>query len=506
MNSPSNSLPYLVSTLAVAAALGLGLAIDSAVEVPNISLVFLPAVLGTATIYGLLPSLYASFLAVAAYNFFFLPPIYTFTVADPANVVALAVFGLVAVLTSHLAAVGRSRLDAARRHARTMADLRDFAGKLAGIGDRDALLRAIAGQIAAMLGVRAAILLPAGKTLAVRCAAPSEAGVSEDDLAAAQWTWDHDRPAGRGADTLPGARWLFLPLRTERGPVAVLGITADLPPTADQRRLASALADQAAVAIERVALAEDIDRARLMAETERLRSALLNSLSHDLRTPLSSILAAATSLQRHAASYDAAIRAELAATIQGEAERMNRFVNNLLDMTRIESGALAPKREIVDLADVLGFALEAMARPLAGHRVAVDIPADLPMIAGDYMLVEQVVVNLLDNAAKYVPAGGSVTLTGRRGEGTVVLSVADDGPGIPPDRLTRVFDKFYRVHAGDRQRAGTGLGLAICQGFVEAMGGAIAAANRRDGKGAVFTVSLPAGLEMPAEAEAEEGS
>jgi two-component system sensor histidine kinase KdpD len=498
----------------VVVALGVCLAIDKLVVVPNISLIFLVAVLGTAMIYGLLPSLYASFLAVAAYNFFFLPPIYTFTVADPANVVALVMFGLVAVLTSHLAAVSRHRLDEARRHARTMAELQVFSGKLAGIGDLAGLLSVTADQVASMLDRRVVILMPADEGLVIRCCVPKAAlpsysaspsplddGFSDTDRAAAQWAWDHDQPTGRGADTLPGARWLFLPMRTERGRVAVLGVAADrltLGPTLEDRRLIEALADQAAVAIERIVLAEDIDRARLLAETERLRSALLNSLSHDLRTPLSSILAAATSLQRHDASYDADNRAALTATIQSEAERMNRFVNNLLDMTRIESGALAPKQEVVDLLDVVGTALDGMARLLDGHFVLVDIPADLPMINGDFMLLEQVLLNLLDNAAKYSPSSGTITLIGRRASTRIVLTITDEGPGIPPDRLARVFDKFYRVHAGDRQRAGTGLGLAIAQAFVEAMGGTITAANRQDRSGAVFMVSLPVGLEMPA--------
>ena len=504
---------YLFSTIMVAIALGVCLAIDRVVEVPNISLIFLVAVLGTAMIYGLLPSLYASFLAVAAYNFFFLPPIYTFTVADPANVVALVMFGLVAVLTSHLAAVSRHRLDEARRHARTMAELRVFSGTLAGIGDLAGLLSVTADQVASMLGRRVVILMPADKGLVIRCCVPKaafpahpaqpllEEAFSDTDRAAAQWAWDHDQPTGSGADILPGARWLFLPMRTERGHVAVLGVAADrftLGPTFEDRRLIEALADQAAVAIERIVLAEDIDRARLLAETERLRSALLNSLSHDLRTPLSSILAAATSLQRHDASYDADSRTALAATIQSEAERMNRFVNNLLDMTRIESGALAPKREVVDLLDVVGTALEGMARLLDGHPVLVDIPADLPMINGDFMLLEQALLNLLDNAAKYSPSAGVITLVGRRVLTRILLTVTDEGPGIPPDRLARVFDKFYRVHAGDRQRAGTGLGLAIAQAFVEAMGGTITAANRQDRSGALFMISLPVGLEMPA--------
>ena len=352
----------------VAMALGAGLAIDSLMEVPNISLAFLPAVLGSATVFGLWPSLYACLLSVAAYNFFFLPPLYTFTVADPANVVALVVFGLVAALTSHLAALSRNRLAAARRHAHSMAELYAFSRKLAGIGDLDGLLWATAHQIAAMAETRVMILMPEKTgSLAVRCGYPPEDMLSEADLAAAQWAWDHATPAGCGAAVLPGARWRFLPLGTERGPVAVLGL--DRPPAGDDRALVDALADQAAVAVERVVLAADIDRARLLAETERLRSALLNSLSHDLRTPLSSILAAATSLQRHALSYDAAARTELAGTIQSEAERMNRFINNLLDMTRIESGALLPKQEIVDLADVVGTALDGMVRLLAGSVV-----------------------------------------------------------------------------------------------------------------------------------------
>ncbi len=502
MTSSHNSLPYLFSTLMVVAALGAGLAIGSLMEVPNVSLAFLPAVLGSATLYGLWPSLYACLLSVAAYNFFFLPPIYTFTVADPANVVALLVFGLVAALTSHLAALSRSRLAAAHRHAGEQAALYAFSRKLTGIGVLDDLLWATAHQIAMMLKLRVVILMPAKAGLAVRAGYPPEDQLTEADVAAAQWAWDRNKPAGRGADTLPGARWLFLPLRTERGAVAVIGLAAERSGpllTPDERRLIDALGDQAAIAIERIGLAKDVDENRILAETEKLRSALLSSLSHDLRTPLSSILGAATSLQRQAETFDAASRADMVSTIRNEAERMNRFVNNLLDMTRIESGALAPKREIVDLADTVGTALDRMARTLADHRIDIDMPADLPMVRGDFMLLEQVVANLLDNAAKYAPPGSTITLCGRREPDGILLTVADEGPGIPADRLQLVFDKFYRVHATDRQRAGTGLGLAICRGFIEAMGGTIVAANRLDRLGAVFAVTLPLGMEMPSE-------
>ncbi len=497
---------YPGSTVMVGGALATGLAIEHVVDVPNISLVFLPAVLGSATLYGLVPSLYASLLAVAAYNFFFLPPIYSFTVADPANVVALVFFGLVAGLTSHLAAVGRHRLDAARGQGHHLAELYAFSRKLAGNGDLDDLLWAAAHQFAAMLSVRAVILMPEGSTLVVRGSYPPEDRLAAADLAAAQWVWDHDRPAGRGAETLPGARWLFLPARTERGPVAVIGLSGDRPGplpgplfNAEQARLVDALTDQAAIALERVVLAADIDRARILAETEKLRSALLSSLSHDLRTPLASILGAATSLQRYADSYGACERRQLAATIQSEAERLNRFVNNLFDMTRIESGVLRPKREIVDLADVVGTACARLVRVLAEHSIHTDLPADLPMILGDCLLVEQVVVNLLDNAAKYAPPATIITVRGRRAPDGTALTVADHGPGVPEDRREAIFDKFYRIQAEDRQRPGTGLGLAICRGFVEAMGGTITAANRDDGGGAVFTVTLPEGPELPVE-------
>ena len=494
--------PYCASTLMVAGALGVGFGIDQLVDVPNLSLVFLMAVLGSATLYGLKASLYASLLSVATYNFFFVPPLYSFTVADPANAVALVFFFLASVLTSQLAAVSRSQVASARRRAKATAELYAFSRKLTGIGDLDDLLWATAHQVAMMLKLRVVILMPAKDGLVVRTGYPPEDRLTEADVAAAQWSWDHNKPAGRGAETLPGARWLFLPLRTERGAVAVIGLTADRSGpllTPDERRLIDALADQATIAIERIALAGHVDENRILAETERLRSALLSSLSHDLRTPLSSIMGAATSLQRQAGGFDAAVRAELVDTIRNEAERMNRFVNNLLDMTRIESGALAAKREIVDLADAVGTALERMARTLAEHRVEVGMPADLPMVRGDFVLLEQVVANLLDNAAKYAPPGSTITLRGQRGPDGILLTVADEGPGIPADRLQLVFDKFYRVHATDRQRAGTGLCLAICRGFIEAMGGSIVAANRLDRSGALLAVTLPIGMEMPSE-------
>jgi two-component system sensor histidine kinase KdpD len=271
--------------------------------------------------------------------------------------------------------------------------------------------------------------------------------------------------------------------------------------TPDGRRLLDALADQAAVAIERIILAEDIDRARVTAETERLRVALLTSVSHDLRTPLASITGALTSLRRYGAAYDEPAKDALMATIQAEAERLDRFIGNLLDMTRLESGEIELKPELADLSEIVGTVLHRADKLLAEHRVAVEIEKDLPMLRVDYLLLEQTLFNLLDNAAKYAPVGSLVRLRARRDGGSVVIEVMDEGPGIPPQELERIFDKFYRVHAQDRQRAGTGLGLAICRGFIAALGGTITAGNRDDRSGAIFTLRLPAtAATTPAEA------
>lgn len=492
--------PYAAATACVAAAAVLGQGLRLWLDLNNIALVFLTAVLVSAVAGGLGPSLYASIISVLAFNFFFLPPLYTFTIADPENIVALFFFALVSLIASNLTAAVRAQAVTARQRTKTAEDLYRFSRKLAGVTAMDDLLWATAHQIAAMLKVRVVLLMPEGSRVAVRAGYPPEDTIGEADLAAAVWAWENNRPAGRGAETLPGAQWLFLPMRTGRGPVALVGIDTGKPGallTPDQRRLLDALSDQAALAIERVTLAEDVERARLAAEAERLRSALLTSISHDLRTPLASILGSATSLTSYGPLLDEEARRDLAATIQEEAERLNRFIANLLDMTRLESGALQPRRDSVDPADVAATALDRAARILAGHGVETDFAPGLPMVCLDPVLFEQVLFNLLDNAAKYAPAGSRVTVRARAGAGSVRMEVLDEGAGLPPEDLERVFDTFYRVQAGDRQRAGTGLGLAICRGFMEAMGGAITAGNRTDRSGAVFTMILPEAPALP---------
>jgi two-component system sensor histidine kinase KdpD len=244
----------------------------------------------------------------------------------------------------------------------------------------------------------------------------------------------------------------------------------------DQRQLLEALAGQAAVALERTQLVREMERARLLSETERLRDALLSSVSHDLRTPLVSIIGAVTSLLTYGATYDEATRRDLLVTIQEEAERLNRFVGNLLDMMRLESGVLKLNREWVEMGDVIGTALaRRLAQPLGQYQLVVEVEPGLPMLRLDFVLVEHVLVNLLENAARYSPPGTTIRINARRNDQVVVVEVTDEGVGIPPEDLERIFDKFYRVQRGDRQGAGTGLGLSICRGIVEAHGGHISA-------------------------------
>ncbi|MCJ2064072.1 sensor histidine kinase KdpD [Methylobacterium sp. J-088] len=486
--------PYGIAMAAIAAGLGAAILAQPYAGIENADLFLLTAVVAVAVRWGLGPALAAVVAASLAYNFFFLPPVYTLTIADPTNVAAFLLFTLVAVLVSNLAARARRVAVVSQGRARATERLFGFSRKLATCGTLDDVLWATCAQVAAMLKVRVVLLLPDGKAVTVRAGYPPEDMLEAADVAAAQWAFDNDRPAGRGADTLPGAKRLFLPMRTGRGTIGVIGLDADgtgpiLTPEA--RRLLDALADMGALAIERVRLVEDLDRAERAAETDRLRQALLTSISHDLRTPLASVLGAASTLRDLDAALAPDAKAELLGTIIEEAERLNRFIANLLDMTRLEAGAVAPNLSAQDIGETVDTALRRTQKVLAKHHIVVDVAPDLPTLALDPVLFEQVLVNLLDNAAKYAPEGSTVTLRAVREGSAVHLTVLDEGDGLPETDTERVFDKFYRARKGDRVRAGTGLGLAIARGFVEAMGGTVTALNRRDRSGACFSIILP---------------
>lgn len=486
--------PYLKALGITALGLAAAVAIKPYFGIENVDLMFLTAVVAVAVRYGLWPSLLASVAASLAYNFFFLPPVYTFTITDPTNVAAFFFFMLIAFVVSNVAGRVRTQADTALGRIRTTEQLYAFSRKLTGTGTLDDVLWATAYQTALMLKVRVVLLLPEEGLLTVKSGYPPEDQIDQADLAAANWAWSNDRPAGRGSDTLPGAKRLFLPMRTGRGPIGVIGIDNDRTGpllTPDQRRLLDALVDQGALAIERVLLVEDVDRVKRTVESERLRSALLTSISHDLKTPLASVLGAASTMRDLAGALSDTEKRDLLATVIDESERLNRFIANLLDMTKLESGAIVPNAALHDLGEIVGSALRRASKILTAHKVELVLAADLPMLQLDAVLFEQVLFNLLDNAAKYSLPDTTISIRSRREGNHVVLEIADQGGGIPPDELESVFDKFYRVQKGDHVRPGTGLGLAISRGFVEAMQGTISAANRGDRSGAILTIRLP---------------
>jgi two-component system sensor histidine kinase KdpD len=500
-SEPFDPRRYLMSLAIVAIGLGGAELIHPWFGIENVDLVFLTAVVGVAVRFGLWPSVLASVAASLCYNFFFLPPLHTFTITEPTNVAAFFFFMLIAILVSNLAARVRTQAVSAIGRVRTTESLYAFSRKLAGTATLDDVLWATAYQAALMLRVRVVLLLPEDGVITVKAGYPPEDQLDKADLAAANWAWGNDRPAGRGSDTLPGAKRLFLPMRTGRGAIGVIGIDDDRTGpllTPDQRRLLDALMDQGALAIERVQLVEDMDRVKRTVESDRLRAALLTSISHDLKTPLASVLGSASTMRDLAAKLTDTEKTDLLGTIIDESERLNRFIANLLDMTKLESGAIVPNTARHDLGEIVGSALRRASKILVRHKVRLQLEAELPMLELDAVLFEQVLFNLLDNAAKYAAEDTAISIEGSRDKDSIVLQVIDEGAGIPPAELESVFDKFYRVQKGDHVRPGTGLGLAISRGFVEAMKGTISAANRSDRSGAVLTVRLP----IPAAGEA----
>jgi two-component system, OmpR family, sensor histidine kinase KdpD len=491
---PFDLRSYIYALVGITLATGVSALLWPWVGLANTDLVFLTAIVGIAVRFGLWPSLFASAASALCYNFFFTEPYYTFRISDPRDVIAVVFFTIVAIVVSNVAARARTLAVAAMARARTTEALYAFSRKLAGVGTLDDVLWATAYQTASMLKVRVVLLLPEDGSIVVKAGYPPEDILDEADLAAAKWAWEHNRAAGRGSDTLPGAKRLFLPMRTGRGAIGVVGIDSDKPGpllTPDQRRLLDALIDQSALAIERVYLVDDLDQAKRRVEADRLRSALLTSISHDLKTPLAAIIGAAGTLKSFPSELTDQGKAELLATVVEESERLNRFIANLLDMTKLEAGSIKPNTARHDVSEIVGSVLERASKILARHSVEVETAADLPMLDLDPVLFEQALFNLLDNAAKYSLPDTKIRIESWQQDNTVKLEVADEGMGIPAEEIDRIFEKFHRADKEDRVQAGTGLGLAISRGFIEAMGGSITAANRSDRPGAVFTITMP---------------
>ena len=484
---------YLKAGLLLAAVTAVGLPLRLVLSPTNVVMLYLAAVVYTAVAWGRGPAILTSFLGVLAFDFFYVPPHLTFAVSDTEYVLTFIGLFVVGLVVSTLAAQAREQAEAARRRAAQTGELYELSRDLASAAELDELLGVLRRHVEQTFNRQAAILMPEAERLVVRSAS-AELVLDENELAVADWAFRHNQAAGRNTSTLPAARLRYLPLTTARGALGVLGVQGPAQPDRslqpEQMRLLEAFASQGALAVERAKLAQQARQAEVLQATEKLQTALLNSISHDLRTPLVSITGALSSLQEDGDVLDGQARRALVDNAREEAERLNRLVGNLLDMTRLEAGAVRVKRQPVDLADLAGTALQQLAARLDGRPVTVAVPDDLPPVAADYVLLLQVLVNLLDNALKYSPAGSPIEVTARRGAGTLEITVADRGSGIPPQDLTHVFDKFYRVQRPGNA-TGTGLGLSICKGIVEAHGGRLSAENRTGG-GALFRISLPA--------------
>ncbi len=479
---------YVWTLLAIAACTGASRLLLEFIALGNIALFYLVPVMFAAATFGLRTGIVAGIASSLAYNFFFLPPTGTLTVSNPENVVSIFVLLGVAIVTSQFAARVRAQADLAQSSARQNAALAGFSRLLTSCASQEELMHAICAEISRLFTVRTAILLPTRTGPQLRAAYPPEDRLEQIEMAAAQWAMDNAQPAGRGSATLTASDWLFHPLRTTRGTLGVIGFARDdagEPLRSDQVPLLMSLLDQASIAFDRMTLEEEMQDARQLRERDRLRSALLSSVSHDLRTPLTTILSTIHELRRAPAP-------ELIDTLEGEAQRLNRFVANLLDMVRVEAGALTLRVEAIDLTDAVDAAVNDTRRSLSGHAVLLDIPADMPLIRVDPQLFHHCLINLLDNAGRYADPGTPVTIAALRTPTGIALSVSDEGPGIPPGKEEQVFDTFTRLEGSDRSKGGTGLGLAIVKGFTEAMGLQVVAANNATPLGARFTIHVPA--------------
>ncbi len=507
---------YLTSLGLVAAATVLGLPIHSSIDPANLVMLYLVVVVVAAAYLGRGPSIVAAILSVLALDFFFVPPAFTFAVTDTQYILTFVGLLIVGLVISALTVRVREQAEAAQQREAQTAELYEFTRDLAATSGIEGILQAVIKHVSETFSREIVILLPEGEALKVGAVSPGFA-LTENESAVASWTYQHNEPAGRGTDTLPAAPIHCRPLKTFRGVVGVLGVKPTNPVsylTQEQSRLLDSFANQAALAIERTQLAEQARQAQLLQATEKLQTAVLNSISHDLRTPLVSITGTLSSLLEDSPQLDAETRRNMVETAYEQAQRLNHVVGDLLDMSRIEAGAMRVKQEPCDAQDVIGSALDRLAKPLQDRNVTVNIKSTLPMVPMDFVLMVQVIANLLDNAIKYSLPETPIQIDVGMSEDHLQIQVADRGIGIPRQDLTRVFDKFYRVQRPESPRklvrlearpaladkyfrvqrsekvTGTGLGLSICRGIVEAHGGAIRAENRAGG-GTIIALTLP---------------
>jgi two-component system sensor histidine kinase KdpD len=498
-DSGARPLTFVWATAAVAAALLVGELLTALTPIPNLSMVFMLAVLFSALRHGIWPAIYASCLSFLAYNFFFIAPVYTLTIAEPYELLALVIFLVVAVIASALTGRVREQARVAAGRVRATRRLYEFTRRLSGLATLDAVAEGAASEINASLERPTVVLLASDGELALAAAWPPEDSLDTASMTAARWAYSHNEPAGYDTATLPIVPWFFLPLVTSRGPLGVVGVAAnqrDKPFDSEARALLDTLAEQTAAALERASLSLDMVTARTAAETERVRNTLLASVSHDFRTPLSSILGSATSLIDYGDKLDATARHDLLDQIKNEAEGLDEMVRNLLAITRIDAGALELRRDWIDIRETVERVVHIVRRRGAAQEIRTEFAADIPMVRADAALIEQAIVNVVGNAIAHTPKETRVTIDAVVTSSDVALRVTDDGLGIDPNLLPRIFDKFFRAQNADRTGSdggqGTGLGLAITKGIVEAHGGTVTAESPvRDGRGTRIAMTFP---------------
>lgn len=504
-----NRAGVVLAALLVAAVTGVGLLARPVVAQTDVVMLFLLAIMLVAYRYGRTPSLVGAGLSVAAYDVFFVPPILTFSIEDSRHLLTFLMMFGVGIVISSLTSRLRGQERGARIRERGTSALYSLSRELAAAKDESGAASAAAAHAAKAFGGDAVVLVAGtGSTLSVKSASRPGLALSDEEMAVARWVMEHRRPAGHGTDTLPGSRLTCIPIQS--GPVT-LGALGVIYPSlelldVEHRGFLDAFVRQVALALERARLAEDAKASALKIRTEELRSALLSAVSHDLRTPLAAITGAGTTLRDYHGKLGPNQLTELCDAICTEAERMERLVGNILDMVRLESGGIAPKRDWVPLEETVGGALSRLESKLGSRTVTVDIPESLPLLSLDPVLFEQVFINLFENVVRHGGLDCPLEVSARADQATVEIIVADRGPGLPTEEAHLVFDKFYR---GPEVRAGSvGLGLSICRGIIQAHGGTITAENRPDG-GALFRIALPiqpapptAELPTPQEAQA----
>ena len=483
--------PYLSGVGVVGVAGLVSAFLNPFVEPVNLAMVFLLGVVLVATRFGVGPSILASILSVALFDFAFVPPYLTFAVSDSQYLITFLVMLVVALLTGNLAARARLQADRAREAQQKTEAMVDLTQELARARDSREVGAVAVRHLSDLYGAQAAVFLSDGLGgLTLLSEKDASFAFRSSEVSVAMWALQHGQPAGQDTDTLPGSDALYVPMEASGQILGVVGIRPRRNPeesASDRRHRMEAAVGQTALALERALLAEQARKAQMEAESERMRSALLSSVSHDFRTPLASIVGASSAIASGGLGPEE-VR-ELAQSVYDESLRLSRFVANLLDMTRLESGSVAPNREVQPIEEVIGPALERVKPRLSGREITVDLPESLPMVAIDARLMEQLFVNLLENVARHTPEGSPIDIRATADGGTLRVAVEDRGPGLPAGAEERVFEKFYR--ASDRTE-GAGLGLAICHAIAAAHQGAITASNRPGG-GASFVVTLPAG-------------